>query len=391
MNRACLCVNLDSNEEHISDFKVELTSFEGEIFAAHTKERSLAYIEDKNLIALIIFTNQWTQEIDSVLHSFQQAANPNPEHIFVVSLENDPSVMKGCFEYGVEQFFGAEGWQESVSNIITSELLPTIEQDSVQLKLQQVGQALKTADQKEIGELSKELEEASKYDYVAAIARGKLLEATGSYEDAEESFKSGEKLNRTYVPAIQSLCETLIVLGKTEEAIPRLEKLEKMNKNSFQRKVLLSQAHTKTGDLEKAKTYLSEAGLIAPDDPKLKEAEVAYLISNNQIGEAMKKLDETENIGHYLASKLNEIGVRFSQNNQSEKALVIYQKAHRAVRKELKHKISLNAGIACYRAKKYSESMKFLQRSKAEYGSAYPKLIRVANSVKKAMAEGGKS
>ncbi|MDD9950080.1 MAG: tetratricopeptide repeat protein [Zetaproteobacteria bacterium] len=389
MNRACLCIHLSAEDGHLAELSFDVPSLQGKTHVTNSKERALAYIEDEQLVALIIFAHTWTPEIDSILNHFQQRITFDPENIFVVSIEEDPTVMKGCFEYGIDQLFSQENWKESIPSILENELIAHLEADPLQEKIHSVGNALHSADQALLTSLSEDLKEAAKYNYVAALARGKCLEATGSYEDAEDSFKSGEKLNRTFVPAVQGLCETLILLGKADEAIPRLEKLEKMNKNSFNRKVLLAQAHIKTGDLQTAKSYLDQAASIAPNDPKLKEAEVAYLIGENQIGAAMKVLDETNNIGHFLASRLNEIGVKFSQSGKSDKALTVYKKAHRAVRKELKHKISLNAGIACYRAKQYENAMKYLKRSKAEYGSAYPKLLRVANSVKKAQAGGG--
>lgn len=66
--------------------------------------------------------------------------------------------------------------------------------------------------------------------------------------------------------------------------------------------------------------------------------------------------------------------------------LSLYQKAHKIVRQDLKYKISLNAALACRRLGEFEMGLKYVARCAKEYGSMYPKLAKIKETLMKEQA-----
>jgi tetratricopeptide (TPR) repeat protein len=101
-------------------------------------------------------------------------------------------------------------------------------------------------------------------------------------------------------------------------------------------------------------------------------------------------MDSLSDAGPMFAAKLNEVGVKLSQAGKAKSALVLYQKAHKIVRNELKYKLSMNAALACHRLGDYDLALKFLARCQKEYGSSFPKLEKIRGAVTSAKAQQAK-
>jgi len=104
-------------------------------------------------------------------------------------------------------------------------------------------------------------------------------------------------------------------------------------------------------------------------------------------------MDQMSNVGPFFAAKLNDMGIKLSQAGKGKSALALYQKAHKVVRADLKYKISLNAALACRRLGEYDMGLKYVARCAKEYGSMYPKLAKIKETMLKEQAakaaEGG--
>jgi tetratricopeptide (TPR) repeat protein len=94
-----------------------------------------------------------------------------------------------------------------------------------------------------------------------------------------------------------------------------------------------------------------------------------------------------KDVGPYFAAKLNDLGIKLSQAGKGKSALSLYNKAHKVVRPELKYKISLNSALACRKLGEYEAGLKYVARCAKEFGSMYPKLQKIKETMLKEQAE----
>ncbi|MCB9229522.1 MAG: tetratricopeptide repeat protein [Deltaproteobacteria bacterium] len=333
------------------------------------------------VVGMAVVMRQFSSEISEVLSWFQRNVGCFPDYQIMICDDPDPSAMMNSFEFGVEQFTGTEEWMEAVVQMAEKILKDLSDKNSTAYKCIMLNQAVQSANRNAITEREKGLSEDAGYDPIAAFSRGKALESIGNFEEALKSYEGAEAMNSFFRPAQNSIGESLLLSGQPDKAIEVLSRMEGANSSHADRKLLLANAFMEKGDLPKAREYLEEAKSLNADGSRALESRILLLLAEKKIPDAVRMIDSLKEAGPHLASKLNALGVRFSQAGKFKNALTIYNKAHKIVRKELRYKVSLNAALACHRARNFTVAMKFLSRCEQEYGSSFPKLDKIKRAI----------
>ncbi len=320
---------------------------------------------------------------------FRRKVGPLPQFQAIVCSEPDPGLLNDVFEFGLENFFSEETWREDLFALCAAAAETLQDTTSSEHRVIQLSRSIAKGDKGGVAEAEKALDDASRYDYLAAYSKAHALQASGKFEEAAQAFRASGQLNKLFRPADTGLGENLLVLGKTDEAIAVFEKLDRMNARNVDRKATLAVAYLEKGDVAKAQSYWKEAARIAPGHPRVAEAKAQMLLVSGKVNEAFEMMGSLRDVGPFFATKLNEMGIKLSQAGKGKSALALYQRAHKIVRKELRYKISLNAALACYRMREFENALKYLARCEQEYGRKLEKVEKIRSACEGALKAGG--
>lgn len=384
-----ICILLDLNNQGLDQSWAELVS--GQNYALKinyiSMEELAPMLETGTVVAMVLFAEQAKQEVGHCLSLFRKYVGPLPAFQAIVAEDPEPFLISQVFEYGVEECMTQVEWPLQLVDF-TQRIADLIDDpSSIEAKALKLNWSIVYGDQGQILQSKEALGEAVNYDYVAAYAKANALQAVGQFGEAAEAFRASEKLNKTFRMASSGLGETLLVMGKVDEAIEILERLEKQNSLSVERKTSLATAYVEKGQKEKSDEMLRQAEGLAPGHPRILEARAEILLAEGKVGEAFKMMDNLQDVGPSFAAKLNEMGIKLSQQGKGKNALALYKKAHKIVRHELRYKISLNAALACYRLTDYQVALQYLARCEKEYGGPYEKVEKVRQAIKKVMTK----
>ncbi len=322
-------------------------------------------------------TESKSKTLAAILAMFEEFVAPLPSLQFVVCDEPGPQLQTELFENGIEQFLPVGTWQvDALAKLkdIDSQLSVPENPEAILVDLTS---AIRLGDQTKIRDCAKSLSAQSSFDYLAAFGEGKALQASGDFLGAVKAFRSSGMGNRLFRKAASSLGENLVITGQVDEAIEVFEKLEKLNKRDVGRKAILATAWDVKGDKAKAAEYYQAAKDLDPAHHKVLEAEAQLLLSSGKITEALQKMDNLRNAGPLFAARLNELGIKLSQAGKGKSALALYGKAHKAVRQELRFKISMNAALACHRMEEFQMGLKYIERCEKEAGGPSEKTSKI--------------
>jgi tetratricopeptide (TPR) repeat protein len=384
----CLLVDLDG-EGLAQSWQA---AAEGHDFGMHlsyvgSEAEALAMLNAGTVLVQIIFAKAATVEVQSLLKCFQNNVGAVAEFQALVCDEPDPKFMAGVFEFGVEQFLSPSAWAKEAAAVTRNAAALMADASSAEAKSVALTRTIRSADQAAITRVAKELDQLVEYDFRAAYAVGRAAEATGDYVGAVDAFGKSRQMNAMFRPSSSSLGESLLVIGKVDEALDVFQKLERTNPYDVERKANIASAYVEKGDFEAAQRYVDEAQRLAPNNSRVLEARAQVLLCVGKIGEAFKLMDDMSEVGPFFAAKMNELGIQLSQAGKGKSALALYQKAHKIVRPELRYKISLNAALACRRLKAWDLALKYLVRCQKEYGAAFSKIDKIRESILAAKAE----
>jgi tetratricopeptide (TPR) repeat protein len=325
-------------------------------------------------------------QVGELLRAYQTSFGPMSDFQAVVCVDPSPLYMASVFEFGVEQFIAVDTWPEEVAALCRSIQEKLEDQNSAEYKTMELASAIRTADPVKIKTAKEAMGDLATYDFRAAYASGKASEASGNYDEAMDAYRSAGGMNKMYRPTNTSLGEACLITGKVDEAIAIFEKLDRSNPRDIDRKSSLASAFIEKGDFETAQKYAAEAEALDPKSSRIAEIKAQVLLGQGKVGDAFNLMDGMSNVGPFFAAKLNDLGIKLSQAGKGKSALALYQKAHKVVREDLKYKISLNAALACRRLQDYDMALKYVARCAKEYGSLYPKLAKIRETLLKEKA-----
>jgi tetratricopeptide (TPR) repeat protein len=343
--------------------------------------QALDLLNSGTVMALVVFSATNSGDLQAILRSYQSNIGCLCEFQAIVCDEPSPMLMAGVFEFGIEQFFASETWVQDAC-ALTKQIMKTLEDpESAEAKTIALSRSIRSADQKAIKTAAGAIGDLAEYDFRLAFAKGKAAEATGDYQQAVDAYQSARSMNKMFRPSASSLGETLLVTGKVDEALEVFKTMEKTNPYDVTRKANIATAYVEKGQYEEADKYVTAAEKLAPTHTRVLEAKAQVLLCRGQFQDALKLMDNMSDVGPFFAAKMNELGIQLSQQGKGKTALLLYQKAHKIVRPELKYKISLNAALACRRLGAYDMALKFIARCQKEYGQSFPKLEKIRESV----------
>lgn len=386
------CLLVDLNGESLADTWQEATAaaeFACPVRFAAGKDEALQQLATSDVLVMAIFAKQNSPEVSDLLTAFQKHVGCIAEFQAIVCDDPEPKFIASVFEFGIEQFVAFGTWAEELAGVTRHALQLMSDPGSAEAKTVNLCRSIRSADQGAIQKAEAAIGDLAEYDYRAAFAKGKAYEATGEYSKAADVFANAAGMNSMFRPSSTCLGETLLVTGRVDEALAVFQKLEKTNPYNVERKANMAAAYVEKGEFEKAQMYVEAAAKLAPNSSKVLEARAQVLLCTGKIGDAFKLLDGMSDVGPFFAAKLNELGIQLSQAGKGKSALALYQKAHRIVRPELRYKISMNAALACRRLQAWDMALKFLARCEKEYGSTFPKLQKIRESIAAARAQGG--
>lgn len=339
-------------------------------------------METGTVVAMVIFASDLRNELFTILDLYKQHVGVIASFQAIVCDDPHPLYMTQVFEYGIENFFTVKNWSSRIVGFCEEIKALLSDKESSESQIIHLSQSTITGDHSAVEESKQNLSQMADYDFLAAYSTGAALQAVGRFDEAVDVLKKSQTLNKLFRPSISKMGENLMILGKTDEAIKIFNDLEKLNKRNVERKAFLAAAHLEKGDITSAKKYLLEAEAFNPNHPLIAETKVQLLLKQGKIKAAFAQLDGLSDVGPFFAAKLNEMGIRLSQQGKGKSALALYQKAHRIVKAELKYKISLNAALACYRMKELQLALKYLNRCEREFGEETPKVKKIRAAIR---------
>lgn len=381
-----LIVNLreDCNPGMFED-KISKLGLESNIKIAYTPEECSDLVKKFHFHSLICFPENFERSFENTIKFYQDFQNCLPDFQFIVCSNPSPMDIMKAYEFGLEQFIAEDQWQNILDGTLNDITQTLSISDSLESLVLNLYVELKNSDNKSKFPIPQKQLENAQNDFIMAFNCGRIYEGKGSYLEAIDMYRLSLELNHMFRPAANYLGELLLGVGRVDEAVSVLEKLDRTHKNYLIRTMTLANAYCEKGDIKKAKECIRVAEEKNALKSKVLESKVHVLLATNRIGEAVKILDQLNEVGPHLASKLNEIGVKLSKAGKCESALVLYKKAHRVVKDELKYKISLNAALACHRNNQNELALKFAKRCKEEFGSSFPKLEKIEYAARMAL------
>lgn len=346
-------------------------------------EEAIAQISHSTVAPLVIFANESSTALTEILRAYQMALGPMSDFQLIVCGDPAPQFMANVFEFGIEQFCAAENWPAEVIALCRSVQDKLADETSAEFKTLELASAVRSQDSERIQAAKSAMGDLASYDFRAAYATGRASEATGNYNDAIEAYRSAGGMNKMFRPTSTSLGEACLITGRVDEAIAIFQKLDKSNPRDIDRKANLASAFVEKGDLATAEKYAAEAEALQPGSSRVAEIKAQVLLCQGKVNDAFQLMDQMNGVGPFFAAKLNDLGIKLSQAGKGKSALALYQKAHKVVREDLKYKISLNAALACRRLQDFDMALKYVARCAKEYGSMFPKLAKIKDTLMK--------
>lgn len=340
-------------------------------------------LQDQIVSGLLLSTNSDGPALHNVLRAFSNNIGPLPGCQFVFAPKVTQGIINAAFEAGVEQVFDeasayhyATKIQEAVSNSMSH---AGTRGTLVEEKIVALTRAIRVAHQEGVLRAITELQGEASNDYRAAICVGRGYEARSDFENAQLWYATSAKLNPWFRPARFALAEVQLISGKHDLALDTLNQLELEYSRDVDRKSALASVFLEKNDYEKARSYALEAQAIAPNHSRTMEALALIHMGTKEFPEAFALIDRMTEVGPYFAAKMNEVGIHLSQSGDFKSALMLYEKAHKVVRPELRFKISMNSALALRKLNEFEQALRMVERCEREYGGNFPKLEKLRN------------
>ena len=387
MNDVCLIINLSESipqltiKESAEDLPFALSN---RWVSSLTEAKDIA--KSNTICAQCIFCDDYSDQLEEFLVWFRDHVGCIPSLQLIICDKPSIDLIINIFEFGLSHIESFVHWKESLHTLHQYGKSVITNNDSVEAKCLRIIQSILCSKHGDMEALELHLEEEANFHYLAAYFCAIALESEGKFDKSLAYFKKSEKLNPLFIPAQMGYCAALLLVGRVKESLSYLKQVDAKNPNNPMRKLIIANAFCELGDIDNATKYIKDAKEMGASHQRYIESQVHLLIAKGKVGEALKLFDGLGEVGPHLASKLNDIGVSLSQAGKGKSALILYKKAHRIVRNDLKYKVSLNAALACHRIKDFEKALKYLRRCELEFGSSFEKLEKIKKVVHTALS-----
>jgi len=385
MSNECLIIDLsDSGLAQSWHDETSKTSFAMTIKVLSDLKSLKQELSNQNTSAIMVFVSDYSSTLQKTLRQIFSAGFTTPFVAIVCDSPSDKLLMT-VYEYGIDEFLGLPYLKtKAVDQFKKWQAL--LENKEIPLtKIQKIHRTLALSKRPNYAKMCSALEADVDSSAEAAFVKGKTHEADNSYKQAIDSYKLAKETNGMFRPSIMRLGELLLLVGKSDEALNVFSELESTNPLHAERKGLIAMCYVAKGETEQAQKYLETGKKIDPEDLKIAEASAGWLLHHEKIDEALEMMSTLDEIGPFFAAKLNEIGIKLSQEGHGDQAIQLYEKAHSVIHDSLKYKISMNLALAYRRSKELKKAYSYAERCEAEFGESFDKLEKVKTALKREM------
>ena len=332
--------------------------------------------------ATLVYPGRRLAEVGPWLTTMQSATLALPFQLAVFAVSPSIRLMTDVFDAGCDRFLGSSGQMDrEVLAFFRSVIGVFSDPNSVESHIMRLGDGIARGKQEAIVELSDALRGFVADDWRAAWAMAKGAEARGAFEEALELYSAAFQMNRLYTPAAAGATEIFLLMGEYQRAQNLLKHLERCSPGNFASRAALSCLFSEQKDFVQAQSWHDAAAKLAPGHSRVLEAEALILLGTGRVQEAIKLVDRLQGVGSFFAAKLNDVGIELSKAGDTKTAVLLYEKAHKVVRPEIKYKISMNAALACRKMRDWAAASQLVSRCEAEYGSIFPKLEKLKAAI----------
>ncbi len=347
---------------------------------AYSAEEAVEIICRLPVAVLVVAPNAKMLGLDQVLRTYQDLVGCFTDFQAIVSDDPSPKTLAHFYEFGVDQIFTKQSWQEDLEKLMRETTRVLADEESFETKALLITSQMKHSRFVE-AERSESLLGKEDFDYRSAFTRGRIRERAGDYNGASQAFEKARKLNQQFLPSSSKLAETFLVLGKLDEAIEIFEDLEKKNLDFPDRKAILATAYFAKGNSAKGLELITAAESVDPSSPFIKQARCFAALESKDYKEAFKHLDGLSQLGLFMAQRLNNAGIELVRENRVEEALELYKIAHEAVDPSIRYKIDINAALACFKIGQFQTALQHLECCRQDHGRTFDKLERIRKNV----------
>ena len=341
-------------------------------------------IKNFNISGLVIFADQYTDNLDIILSLFISYVGPLSDLVLIISDNPSINFITNVFEFGINNIQSSSFFHIAFKNLKETWQYISQDLDSLEHLILSSIPSIKSGKPALIKRVLEALEMYSDYDYIGVYCKALCLEALGEFKKAIQTYELSMSLNPFFMPNANALSECLLNCGQTTKAIKILQNLDVKNPYFVTRKANLAIAAIAINDLKSAREYFQQSLDLSNEHPKMIEAKIQFLLKNGKNTEAFKLLDNITEAGVLFCSLINNLSIQLSLKGKIRESLALYQKIYNIVRSELKYKISINAALACYRANIYDQALYFLDQAQRDYGSKLDKITKIKEEILKA-------
>ncbi len=374
----CLVIDLSTIKKKVR--KLDQDAMPIKIRYASSSSAASEIMAAQKVRMLVIFSDSDSEHLSPIFNSFQHYVGMLKDFIIVVSEDPTPWFLATMYEYGLDAFVSEDEWESKVKQIAEDVLKKLGDPESEESKIIRVAEAIRSGNAEKIDAAVDALGESVKYDYRAALAKGKALEATSNFSEATQAFMASKELNKLSRPSLSSLAEAMIQTGQSRQALKILESLEATNPKSGKTKSNLAVAHMKLGNLDKAKEYLDQAGELLKNSRELDEAKIQLYLEEKNYREALQIVSHLNDVGPAIVNSMVQAGLKLARS-KDQTAMELFQAIHRAARSDLKYQVSLNAALSSYILEEYDLAMIYLDRCQVEYNGSLESIESIRQSV----------
>jgi tetratricopeptide (TPR) repeat protein len=377
MNWTCLIINFGSSRT-AHDWRTALRGFEFPMQVEYytRPESACERMENGGVAAMVVFADENTAALESVLNAFQRQVGCLPDNQAIVSEEPSPLTLAHLFEYGVENIFSVSEWPASVAAFVRRIYQEVTDPSSTERKIVDLTSSLRRHSA-EIAKAVSQLQELAQYDFRAAYTQGRAMIASESPNKAVQALKRANQMNHMFKPSTRSFGELLIEFGKFNEAVAVFERLSLQNPDSVFHKASLAVAFLGMGDTARAKLHAERAIRLDPTNTTACEAMAQVHLAEGNVEAAMKVLSGSKNVSDRMVAALNKTGIEFSKKGTIEEALDFFRRAHGLCNPKDAYKITINAAIAALGGNQPELALDYIRRCEREYGGVFPKLDKL--------------
>ncbi len=337
------------------------------IATASKLEEVRTLIEKENRYVTFLLTgDELIPENDKYLRYCAERLCTLVDFQFIVCDDPEIRLQSIAHEVGFQNFWARDGIVPRIKSWVAEQIDILNDTNHPTALTVRLGVSIAQRKFKNVTEILDTVVEESKWDFRMANILGHYHSARKEHDKAEQAFASAQDQNPGFLPTLTSLAVSQLNSGKSSEALQIFKKLEVVNGSNPDRKTLMAQACADLGLWDEAQKFAKEANQLEPGNSKSNEVYARCLFRAGRPDDAIAMLGKCDTTNEYFISKLNDEGIKLSRANLIDKAISLYEAAHKIAPLYLKYKLSFNIALALRRKGEPKKALTFAERAQQE-------------------------